>query len=146
MRKKALVSACLLGERVRYDGAAKENIDVIKALEEYEIIPFCPESPLFGTPREKISLHVKGDTVAVISDETQKDVTALLEGETQKYIDMHLELDLIVLKSKSPSCGIQSTKVKNSNTLASGISADMFKQAYPKLLIVDENYFKECEC
>ena len=55
-KKKAIVSACLLGELVRYDGQTKINNSVIEALKEYEVIPFCPEDPVMGTPRERISV------------------------------------------------------------------------------------------
>ena len=141
-KQKALVSACLLGERVRYDGAIKENVDVIEALREYDIIAFCPEAPLFGTPRQRISLHVKDDSLHVITDESNEDVTQALQTETKKYIEMYPELALIVLKSKSPSCGIKTTVIKNSSILGSGISALLFKEAYPNIKIIDETEIK----
>ena len=56
MSKKAIVSACLLGEYCRYDGKTKKDNTVVQALKDYEIIPFCPEAPLFGTPRERINV------------------------------------------------------------------------------------------
>jgi len=141
-KKQVLVSSCLLGKRVRYDGATKENLEVLNFLKDFDVIPFCPEAPLFGTPRQRVSLHVKEKSLHVITDETNKDVTALLKDETQKYIDSYPNLDMIILKSRSPSCGIDTTVVKNQDSLGSGISALLFKQAYPSVKIVDENFFK----
>ena len=56
MGKKVIISACLLGEYCRYDGKTKEVNEVIKAFKDYDIIPFCPEAPVFGTPRQRISV------------------------------------------------------------------------------------------
>ena len=54
--KKVIISACLLGEACRYDGKSKKVNKVIEAFKDYEIIPFCPELPIFGTPRERINV------------------------------------------------------------------------------------------
>jgi uncharacterized protein YbbK (DUF523 family) len=76
-RKKIIISACLLGENCRYDGKTKEVSEIVKKYKDYEIIPFCPEAPLFGTPRQRISvLHVDGKN-KIITDETNEDVTKL---------------------------------------------------------------------
>jgi len=56
MRKKVIISACLLGALCRYDGKTKKMDTILEAYKEYEIIPFCPEAPLFGTPRQRISV------------------------------------------------------------------------------------------
>uniref|UniRef100_UPI002625A572 DUF523 domain-containing protein n=1 Tax=Sulfurimonas sp. TaxID=2022749 RepID=UPI002625A572 len=79
MKKKALVSACILGEYCRYDGKTKKINAVIEALgDEYEIIPFCPEAPLFGTPRERINVVDVNGEQRIVTDETNVDVTLRL--------------------------------------------------------------------
>ncbi len=143
--KQVAISACLLGELCRYDGKTKIHNSVITAFEGWEIIPFCPEAPLFGTPRERISvLHVSGEN-RIITDETNKDVTELLIDETKKFISAHPDLDMIVLKSKSPSCGLGTTPILNEKreiiTTGDGVSAALFKVNYPHLEIKDENSF-----
>ena len=40
---KIMVSACLLGDNVKYDGTNNKNNDLIKYLKDYEIIKVCPE-------------------------------------------------------------------------------------------------------
>ena len=143
--KKVAISACLLGEFCRYDGQTKANSDVIKAFEQYEVLPFCPEAPVLGTPRERISVVQVGNDYRVITDETNKDVTDLLVKQTQMFIEQHSDLDLIVLKSKSPSCGLGTTPILNEQKKLTckgdGIAASMLKRAYPKIKIVDENGF-----
>lgn len=143
--KQVAISACLLGELCRYDGKTKIHNNVITAFEGWEIIPFCPEAPLFGTPRERISiLHVNGKN-RIITDETNKDVTKLLLDETKRFIAANPNLELIVLKSKSPSCGLATTPILNEKretiAMGDGISAALFKKNYPRLQIKDENSF-----
>ncbi len=131
MGKKVIVSACLLGEYCRYDGASKPALHVMEAFKDYEIIPFCPEAPVLGTPRERISviemasgaLHVKGD-------ESGRDVTQHLKFEILRFLKTHSDVDEAVLKSKSPSCGLGTTPILDSRReplrLGNGIAAQMF--------------------
>ena len=112
-KKRVIVSACLLGELCRYDGKTKKINGVIESFSEYEIIPFCPEAPLFGTPRQRISVvEINGEN-RIITDETNTDVTRLLEEEIENFIAKNQNPDAIVLKSKSPSCGLGSTSILN---------------------------------
>lgn len=145
-KKKAIVSACLLGELVRYDGQTKRNTDVMEALKEYEVIPFCPEDPVLGTPRERISvIKVDGD-YKVMTDNSQIEVTTALKLQTQKMIENHPDADIIILKSKSPSCGLGTTPILNREReeikKGNGIAAELLSQQYPGK-VFDENSF-EC--
>ncbi|MDA3908320.1 MAG: DUF523 domain-containing protein, partial [Sulfurimonas sp.] len=97
MRKKVIISACLLGHLCRYDGKTKKTSEIIKAFEDYEIIPFCPEAPLFGTPRERISVVNVDGINRIITDETNKDVTQLLEDEINSFIEKNPDADSIIL-------------------------------------------------
>ncbi|MEA2073595.1 MAG: DUF523 domain-containing protein [Campylobacterota bacterium] len=145
MRKKAIVSACLLGELCRYDAKTKETREVIEALQEYEIIPFCPEAPLFGTPRERISVAEVDGENRIITDETNRDVTERLEAEITSFIKKHPQVDRIVLKSKSPSCGFGTTPVLNHKReflrFGNGIAAETLSQKYSSIDIDDEKSF-----
>jgi len=141
-KKKVIISACILGEICRYDGKSKEFRNVVEAYKEYEIIPFCPEAPLFGTPRERISVvEVDGEN-RIITDETQRDVTGRLEDEINAFIEKNPEADAIVLKSKSPSCGYHTTPLLDTNKkfirYDSGIAATILAQHFKKITIVDE--------
>ena len=143
--REIAVSACLLGELCRYDGKTKINDRIFEAFKGWKIIPFCPEAPLFGTPRERISVvHVR-DENRIFTDETHRDVTDLLIKQTEDFIASHKTFDTIVLKSKSPSCGLKSTPIFNEKreiiAFGDGLSAAMFKKNYPNIEIVDENGF-----
>ena len=147
MKQKVIISACLLGEFCRYDGKTKQVNAVIEAYKEYEIIPFCPEAPLFGTPRERINVvEVNGEN-RIITDETNIDVTQLLEDEIKSFISIHPDVDAIVLKSKSPSCGYKTTPVLNIKKetlhIASGIAAKILEKKYYNITIQNELLFKK---
>ena len=140
-----VISACLLGEYCRYDGKTKEYNEIKEIFKDYEIVPFCPEAPLFGTPRERISVVKMDEKNRVITDISKIDVTEKLENEIESFIEKNLSIDRIVLKSKSPSCGYKTTPIldKNGEKLyfGNGIAAEIFIKKYPKIAIQSENNF-----
>jgi uncharacterized protein YbbK (DUF523 family) len=145
MIKKVLISACLLGEYCRYDGTTKKISEVISEFSDCEIIPFCPEDPLFGTPRQKTSVvEIDGEN-CIITDETNEDVTKILTDEINSFIALNEDIQSIVLKSKSPSCGLGTTPILNENKevikYGDGIAVKILKKHYKNILIQDERAF-----
>ena len=140
--KKVIISACLLGEYCRYDAQTKKVNEVVEAFKDYEIIPFCPEAPLFGTPRERINVMEVNNTNRIITEETNKDVTKLLENEINAFIKLYPNVDRIILKSKSPSCGIGTTPILNEKkellSYGNGIAAEIFLEKYTNTILEDE--------
>ncbi|QFR50228.1 DUF523 domain-containing protein [Sulfurimonas lithotrophica] len=145
MKKKVIISACLLGEYCRYDGKTKAVDAVINKFKDCEIIPFCPEAPLFGTPRERINVVLVDNKNRIITDETNIDVTQKLKEEIASFLEKYLDADEVILKSKSPSCGLGTTPIldKDKNILeyGNGLAADMFLKQFPKSFIKDENEY-----
>lgn len=150
MPKKVAISACLLGENCRYDGTTKEDNGVIEMFKDYEIIPFCPEAPVLGTPRERISVIFKNKQYKLIGDESGNDYTQAIEEQVDLLIQKHPDLELIVLKSKSPSCGLGTTPILNEKrdilVFDDGIAVQRLKDKYPNIRIVDESNIKEIQC
>ncbi|OIP54985.1 MAG: hypothetical protein AUK54_05055 [Helicobacteraceae bacterium CG2_30_36_10] len=144
-KTKVIISACLLGEYCRYDGKTKQLSQVVEAFKEYEIIPFCPEAPLFGTPRQKINVMQVNGQKRIITDETNEDVTRKLQNEIEAFINRFPHAKTIVLKSKSPSCGLGTTPIFNERkeviTLGDGLAATILKKKFPHAKIVDELNF-----
>jgi len=142
MKKKVIISACLLGDYCRYDGKTKACDAVIEKFKDCEIIPFCPEAPLFGTPRERINVMLIDGEKRIVTNETNVDVTNKLKTEIARFIKQHPTSDAIILKSKSPSCGIATTPIldKDKNILeyTNGLAADMFFKHYLNSFISDE--------
>ena len=139
------MSRCLLGDVCRYDGKTKANSQVLEYLQKegYEVIPFCPEDPLFGTPRERIDVVKVKNELRIVTHTTKKDVTQLLHDWIIDFIQKNPSAQRIILKSKSPSCGISTTPIldqkKNIIAYGSGIGARLLMQYYPKSCISDEH-------
>lgn len=113
------VSSCLLGTQCRYDGAGSKDGFVVNELAKYfELVPYCPEAMVFGTPRESIRLvDVEGE-IRVISNKEHKDVTKELEDISEQLALEAFEENLcgFVFKAKSPSCGIERVKLYENNS------------------------------
>lgn len=141
-KKRVIISACILGEYCRYDGKTKKIAAIEEAYKGWEIIPFCPEAPLFGTPRERINVVAVDGKHRIITDETNVDVTELLEAEIAKFLERHSHVDAIVLKSKSPSCGYHTTPILNEKKeiiyIGSGIAVNIFEKKFPDVTIKSE--------
>lgn len=115
---RVLVSACLLGERVRYNGAAATAANPIltRWLADGRIVPLCPEvAGGLGVPRPAAEIQGGGgasvlDGTARVLTLAGRDVTAaFIEGATQAADRAELDnVRLAVLKDGSPSCGSQS--------------------------------------
>jgi uncharacterized protein YbbK (DUF523 family) len=95
------ISACLLGEKVRYDLTDKRNDKIIELVKGHEVIAICPEASAgFPLPHEPLEiLNNKVFTQSGI------DATEKLHEGSRKCLEMIKDCDLLILKSKSPSCG-----------------------------------------
>ena len=104
------ISACLLGERVRYDGGHKRHPFLADTLAQLvEFVPICPEVEVgMGTPRE--TLHLVGDPAAplLLTTETGQDHTGAMQAWAAQRLSTLAELELhgYIFKSRSPSCGL----------------------------------------
>ena len=128
MKKNILISACLLGCPTRYDGRSIPCESVIKLAEKYNLIPICPEI-YGGLPTPRIPSERVGDKVMM---KDGADVTENYKrgAESALMIAKMMNIDLAILKEKSPSCGVG--KIYDgtfSGTLTSGfgVTADLLR-------------------
>jgi len=116
LTQKCLVSACLTGLCTRYDGQSKANADCLRLLAHCpHWIPVCPEQ-LGGlpTPRPAASL-VGGDGHDVLAgrarviDRLGNDLSAAFIQGAQMVLAIARmqQINLCLLKSGSPSCGLE---------------------------------------
>ena len=103
MKKRILISACLLGVGCRYDGASKFYPGVEKLLERYELIPVCPEQ-LGGLPTPRDPAERQGERVCTQSG---RDVTGAYQRGAAEALRLAevFGCTTVVLKERSPSCG-----------------------------------------
>lgn len=110
-RPRIGVSACLLGERVRYDGRDKRDAWLVDVLgPKVDWVPVCPEVEAgLGTPREPMNLgRDAAGRLVLISDRVRDDLTRTMIAYSARRVDelAAANLDGYVLKAGSPSCGL----------------------------------------
>ncbi len=116
-RPKIVVSSCLNGENVRYDGKPVDDF-LARDLSKYvDTISVCPEVSIgLPVPREPIIVVRKNDSIKIVNPKTQEDFTERLDEFSKTFIKNLKDVDGFLLKSKSPSCGVSRTKTyKNEN-------------------------------
>ncbi len=140
------VSACLLGDKVRYDGDHRRNSFVADTLAaHFELVPVCPESELgMGVPRETVDLEGSIAAPNMIGTHTRKDWTQSMNDWAQQRIQDLNPLNLcgFVMKKGSPSCGVFRVPVIQENREplleGRGLFAMAYIKANPDVPVEDE--------
>ena len=142
MKPRIGVSACLAGERVRYDGGHKLQAPLIDAFHNrVEWVPICPEVEIgLGVPRETIQLEAEGDEVRLVSIQVRRDLTQTMREWAGARLEALAEagLDAYVFKARSPSCGLGSTPVAGRSETRDGLFAEAVRARFPALPLTDE--------
>jgi uncharacterized protein YbgA (DUF1722 family)/uncharacterized protein YbbK (DUF523 family) len=86
--------------------------DIVKDLRPFvEFITVCPECEIgLRVPRDPIRL-VNGETMRLVQPSTGQDITDKMQVFVSDFLDNLPDIDGSILKSKSPSCGLGTTKV-----------------------------------
>ena len=113
--KKVAISACLMGFRCRYDATDNLNRDLLEQLKGFKLVPFCPEDYAFGSPRPTMDLIKSKKSLDAISNVTGESLSQPIIEYAQAFFDAHPDLELFIGKDRSPSCGVNSAKIYNSN-------------------------------
>ncbi|KIM07310.1 MAG: hypothetical protein KU28_06750 [Sulfurovum sp. PC08-66] len=146
--KRVAISACLLGTLCKYDGQSNFDKDLVAYLErlDAQLIPFCPEDWAFGTPRPTMDL-VQEDSLKVICNVTHRDLTTPIKTYVQNFFNDNPNLDLFIGKSRSPSCGVGSAKLYDSqkNLISNQYSGIMALEAQKREIITldSQDFLKE---
>ena len=140
------VSACLLGQEVRYDGGHKRDAfltDVLGAFVEW--VPVCPEVEVgLGVPRPPIRLVGTPAAPRLVVEKTGEDLTARMRRWASGRIGELEALGLhgYVLKRGSPSCGLVRVRVYGEDgspgRVGRGVFAAALTEALPLLPVEEE--------
>jgi len=109
--KKIAISACLMGQRCRYDGSDNRDPKLLGKLAGYELIPFCPEDFCFGSPRPTMDLVETEQGVRALSNLTGADLSPPVIAYAESFFATHPEIELFIGKDRSPSCGVCSARL-----------------------------------
>lgn len=159
------VSSCLLGRNVRYDGGHKRDAFLMDTLNPYvEWIQVCPEIDIgLGTPRPPIRLErasrraangsegnggagrsATSGGVRLVMPATGEDLTERMTEYAERKVDTLREKRLAgyILKSNSPSCGMERVRLYDENGVPSrdgtGIYAAVLARRMPTLPTEEE--------
>jgi uncharacterized protein YbgA (DUF1722 family)/uncharacterized protein YbbK (DUF523 family) len=140
------VSACLLGQQVRYDGGHKLDHFLVDTLGPYvDYVPVCPEVEAgFGIPREAWRLVGDPASPRVVTVRTGIDQTErMLAFVRRRVTELDREgLDGFVFKSDSPSSGMERVKVYGEDGIPRrsgvGLFAKAFMERFPLLPVEEE--------
>lgn len=145
------ISACLIGQKVRYDGSDKEDFFIKEKLGKFVLwIPICPEVEAgLPVPREPMQLEGDPESPRLMTIETRKDKTKVLEKCIHHKMKELIKSDIcaFIFKSGSPSCGIRDIRIYNPKTgkvkKGRGIFADAFIKTFPHIPVEDDKKLQE---
>jgi uncharacterized protein YbgA (DUF1722 family)/uncharacterized protein YbbK (DUF523 family) len=139
------ISACLMGENVRYDGSGKKSKFCVEELGQHvSFKAFCPEVAVgLPVPRPTIRQIKKQDLIHVARPDGSGDVTEALQAYGKKVALLAKDFSGYVFCAKSPTCGMERVKVYNEKGAALaadgiGVFANEIMKANP-LLPCEEN-------
>jgi len=140
------VSACLLGQKVRYDGGHKWDRYLTDTLGQFvTYVPVCPEAECgLGIPREAMRLVGAPHAPRLLTTRTNVDHTDRMVGWAKSRMK-ELERENLcgfIFKSKSPSSGMQRVKIYNDKGMpikpGRGIFAKIFMEHFPRVPVEEE--------
>jgi uncharacterized protein YbgA (DUF1722 family)/uncharacterized protein YbbK (DUF523 family) len=140
------ISACLLGEKVRYDGGHKRDRYLTDTLGQYvAYVPVCPEVEAgFGIPRESMQLRGDPEAPRLVTNRSEKDLTEKMLGwAIRRVVELEKE-DLcgFIFKSRSPSSGMERVKVVTDKGMpvkkGVGLFAKAFMDHFPLIPVEEE--------
>jgi uncharacterized protein YbbK (DUF523 family) len=140
------VSACLLGEAVRFDGGHKRDFFLVKTLGRFvEWVSVCPELESgLGVPRESMRLVQMHREIRLVTGKTANDHTDTVGRYTVRRLEELAEQDLcgFVLKKDSPTCGLERVRVYTGSGVPTRDGRGLFAAAlvarFPTLPVEEE--------
>jgi len=145
------VSSCLLGEKVRYDGAHKLDRYITDTLGRFfTFVPVCPEVGC-GLPIPREAMRLEGDPAhpRLVTQRTGNDLTAgMLDYCRRKVTELEGEdLSGFIFKSGSPSCALFPVEVISSggNGRSRGLFAAAVTKHFPFLPVKEEGRLDDPE-
>jgi uncharacterized protein YbgA (DUF1722 family)/uncharacterized protein YbbK (DUF523 family) len=141
------VSACVLGQKVRFDAGHKESDFCSHTLAPFvSYVPVCPEQAIgLGVPRPAIRLQLNAaqQVRLVNSKDSSIDHTETMLQFSQKLLPGLNQLSGYIVCAKSPSCGMERVRLndQNGNQLGKvgvGIFTQQLMATYPWLPVEED--------
>ena len=145
------VSACLLGEKVRYDGGHKHDSHITDILGRFfSFVPLCPEVESgMSVPREAMRLEGKPENPRLVTIEGRVDMTVRMLSYCRIKLEELERMDLcgFILKARSPSCGLSVDVFGDAapSGKGSGLFAAALSARFPHLPVEEESVLGDPE-
>jgi uncharacterized protein YbgA (DUF1722 family)/uncharacterized protein YbbK (DUF523 family) len=127
------ISACLLGQKVRYDGGDKRDRFLTDTFGLHvDWIPVCPELEVgMGVPREPVRLVGDVSDSRMVAERSGKDWTSAMQRFAAQRIRALKEFELsgYIFKKDSPSCGMERVRVYNRDGIPNRAGRGLFASA-----------------
>lgn len=150
MKPIILISRCLTGGLCRYDGDIITSPVVDKIIPLVEVVSVCPEMDIgMDCPRLPIVIVENDPQDKLIQLESGIDLTEKMVNFSKDHVNSLENIDGVILKSKSPSCGINTTKIfagaddENEIYKASGLYAREVLKKFPNIPVTDEQKLED---
>jgi uncharacterized protein YbbK (DUF523 family) len=144
------VSSCLLGNEVRWDGGHRREPAVARLARLFALVPVCPEVELgLGTPRPPIHLERRQGAIRLLEPAGGRDLTAAMRRWARGRLAELEGLSGFVLKSRSPSCGLEGVDlwpVRPGGAPAPagrGLFAEALRGRWPDLPVAEEEDLRD---
>ncbi len=147
IRFPIMISACLLGLNCRYDGGNSLCSDLTDFVGSVPFLPFCPEQ-LGGLPTPRPPADIRGgDGRDVLSGKARlinvlgEDVTdAFRKGAEEAYSLARLSgASFAVMKTRSPSCGLEIPFCEKEKGSGPGVTAALFESRGIRVIELDRD-------
>ena len=142
---RIVISRCLGLDSCRYNGEKIDAPWLRELATKADILSVCPEVEIgLGVPRNPINLVKDENGVRVIQDGTGIDLSEEMVSFSQGYLRYIGKVDALILKSKSPSCGLGTTKIHEDEkySLGSGVFVALAEKIFPNAILVDESFME----
>jgi len=147
MSIKIGISACVLGQKVRFDGGHKLSEfcrQVVAPLVEF--VPFCPEMALgMPAPRPAIRLvkQDSGDIRLLNNKDSSLDYTDAMKALSQRQCAGMADFSGYIVCAKSPTCGMERVRLVDPRGMqlgkvATGVFTQELQKAWPWLPIEED--------
>ncbi|WP_447974833.1 DUF523 domain-containing protein [Nitrospira sp. Kam-Ns4a] len=159
------ISACLLGQRVRYDGGHQSQPWTARLGKQVEWVPVCPEVEMgLGTPREPIQLVGSPARPRLVGVASGREYTDQMRAYAAAKLRALARLGLCgyVFKDRSPSCGLArdefgagvprfapdgrataSPRLVPAGTNEAGLFARAFRTRFPRLPVAGDGWLRD---
>ena len=136
---KIMVSACLAGENCKYNGGNNRNEKILQLMADNEVVTVCPEQ-MGGLPTPRVPAEICD---GVVTAKDGRIVDAEFREGAAKCLEIALtqQPDLIILQSRSPSCGVKERydgSFSGKLTKGAGVTAQLLMEKGFRVIDVED--------